>query len=77
MRNLNRKGLWVWLETFNTAIEASKSYDRAAFKLRGSKAILKLLRYLWGMVLCFERQKEENEREIVKISRTILYRERS
>ncbi|KAK4489381.1 hypothetical protein RD792_005190 [Penstemon davidsonii] len=40
IRDPNRKGTRVWLGTFETALEAAKAYDRAAFKLRGSKAIL-------------------------------------
>lgn len=40
IRDPNKKGSRVWLGTFETAIEAAKAYDRAAFRLRGSKAIL-------------------------------------
>lgn len=38
IRDPNRRGSRVWLGTFETAIEAA--YDRAAFQMRGRKAIL-------------------------------------
>ncbi|KAF5199117.1 Ethylene-responsive transcription factor [Thalictrum thalictroides] len=40
IRDSKRQGARVWLGTFDTAIEAAKAYDRAAFNMRGSKAIL-------------------------------------
>jgi len=40
IRDPNKKGSRVWLGTFETAIEAAKAYDKAAFQMRGSKAIL-------------------------------------
>ncbi|KAI3918648.1 hypothetical protein MKX01_041968 [Papaver californicum] len=40
IRDPSRGGSRVWLGTHETAIEAAKAYDRSAFKMRGSKAIL-------------------------------------
>ncbi|KAE9594956.1 hypothetical protein Lal_00041138 [Lupinus albus] len=40
IRDSARHGARVWLGTFQTAEEAAIAYDRAAFKMRGSKALL-------------------------------------
>ncbi|KAE8676790.1 Ethylene-responsive transcription factor 1 [Hibiscus syriacus] len=40
IRNLKRKGARVWLGTYETPEDAALAYDRAAFKMRGSKAKL-------------------------------------
>ncbi|GAA0185849.1 ethylene response factor [Lithospermum erythrorhizon] len=40
IRDSNRQGHRVWLGTFGTAEEAALAYDRAAFNMRGAKALL-------------------------------------
>ncbi|GMI82325.1 hypothetical protein HRI_001901800 [Hibiscus trionum] len=40
IRDSARHGARVWLGTFETAEEAALAYDKAAFKMRGSKALL-------------------------------------
>ncbi|KAK3033228.1 hypothetical protein RJ639_033108 [Escallonia herrerae] len=40
IRDPERKGHRVWLGTYDTDVEAARAYDGAAFRMRGSKAIL-------------------------------------
>lgn len=40
IRDSARHGARIWLGTFTTAEEAALAYDRAAFQMRGAKALL-------------------------------------
>ncbi|KAI3410585.1 AP2/ERF domain-containing protein [Psidium guajava] len=60
IRDSARHGARVWLGTFETAEEAALAYDKAAFQMRGAKALLNFPAEMVAASLPVERRRRSS-----------------
>ncbi|XP_071723275.1 ethylene-responsive transcription factor ERF104-like [Rutidosis leptorrhynchoides] len=84
IRDPLQRGSRLWLGTYETPIEAAKAYDRAAFTMRGRKAILnfpleieKNLEENAGYVECGGRKRSIDEAEMEDVQNVVVKKQRS